>query len=147
MFGMGFAEILIIGVIAILFLGPDKLPQTMIEIAKFFRSAKRTIMSAKDSLEEELHISELRDEAMGYKKDLMSASSELSKLTALDSLNDELDDVKKAAKAEIPKDEVKSADVPAKPEVITFEKKPKKSEKLPKIKDAKTVEPSKKEES
>jgi len=68
MFGMGFAEILIIGIIATLFLGPDKLPQTMVEIAKFFRSVKRTVASAKNSIEEELHISELKEEAMGYKK-------------------------------------------------------------------------------
>ena len=35
MFGMGFTEILIIMVIAILFLGPDKLPGAMVDIAKF----------------------------------------------------------------------------------------------------------------
>ena len=50
MFGMGFTEIMIIAVIAILFLGPEKLPSAMVDIAKFFRSAKRTINSVKDSL-------------------------------------------------------------------------------------------------
>ncbi|RLA69812.1 MAG: Sec-independent protein translocase TatB [Epsilonproteobacteria bacterium] len=146
MFGMGFAEILIIGVIAILFLGPDKLPQAMVDIAKFFRSAKRTIMSAKDSLEEELHISDLKEEAMSYKNDIMSASSELNRLTALDTLNDELDDVKKAVKADSPNETKKRPETASEPEVITFEKKKKKSVKLPKIEDAVNVEPSKKEE-
>ena len=146
MFGMGFAEILIIGVIAILFLGPDKLPQAMIEIAKFFRSAKRTITSAKDSLEEELHISDLRDEAMNYKNELTSASSELNRLTGLDSLNDEFDDVKKAVKADKPNEAAKTETIPSEPEVITFEKKPKKSVKLPKVEDTKTVDTIKKED-
>jgi len=147
MFGMGFAEILIIGVIAILFLGPDKLPQAMVEIAKFFRSAKRTIISAKDSLEEELHISDLRDEAMSYKNDIMSASGELNRLTALDSLSDELDDVKKAAKIDVSNDADTKPSVPSKPEVITFEKKQKKKAKIPKIEDAVNADTSKKEES
>ena len=40
MFGFGFTEILIIVVIAILFLGPDKLPSAMVDVAKFFRSVK-----------------------------------------------------------------------------------------------------------
>ena len=43
MFGMGFTEILVIAIIAILFLGPDKLPDTMVQIAKFFRNTKNTI--------------------------------------------------------------------------------------------------------
>lgn len=40
MFGMGFTEILIIAIIAILFLGPDKLPSAMVEIAKFLEIQK-----------------------------------------------------------------------------------------------------------
>ena len=43
MFGMGFTEILIILIIAILFLGPDKLPGTLVDIAKFFRNVKSRI--------------------------------------------------------------------------------------------------------
>ena len=62
MFGMGFTEILIIAVIAILFLGPDKLPSAMVEIAKFFRSAKNAIGSVKDTLEEEMDMRTLRTE-------------------------------------------------------------------------------------
>ena len=54
MFGMGFTEILVIGIIAILFLGPDKLPETMVEIAKFLRNVKRTVTNAKSSIESEL---------------------------------------------------------------------------------------------
>ena len=54
MFGMGFTEILFIAVIAILFLGPDKLPSAMVDIAKFFRQVKKTLGTVKDSLEEEI---------------------------------------------------------------------------------------------
>ena len=78
---MGFTEILIIAVIAILFLGPDKLPGAMVEIAKFFRSAKNAIGSVKDTLEEEMNVSEIKKEALSYKKELLNAQSTLNKVT------------------------------------------------------------------
>ena len=81
MFGMGFTEILIIAVIAILFLGPDKLPSAMIDIAKFFRSAKNAIGSVKDTLEEEMHVSDIKKEALAYKAELDKATSEIHKAT------------------------------------------------------------------
>ena len=81
MFGMGFTEILIIAVIAILFLGPDKLPDAMVEIAKFFRNAKNTIGTMKDSLEEEMNVKSMKDEALAYKKELLDASNQVKSAT------------------------------------------------------------------
>ena len=51
MFGMGFTEILLIAIVAILFLGPDKLPGAMVEIAKFIKNAKKALTSAKESID------------------------------------------------------------------------------------------------
>jgi sec-independent protein translocase protein TatB len=129
MFGMGFAEILIIGIIAILFLGPDKLPQTMVEIAKFFRNVKRTVASAKESLEEELHISDIKDEALNYKKQLTEASAELDRMADLDGIKSEVSEAKNEAKVEAPKPKAPAA--PVQPEVVTFAKKPKKAPEKP----------------
>ena len=81
MFGMGFTEILIIAVIAILFLGPDKLPDAMVEIAKFFRNAKSTIGTMKESLEEEMNVKSMKDEALAYKKELLDASNQVKDAT------------------------------------------------------------------
>jgi len=125
MFGMGFAEILIIGVIAILFLGPDKLPETMVEIAKFFRNVKKTVASAKDSLEEELHISDIKEEALNYKKELTSASEELNRMADIDEIKSEINDVKKEAKVDQEPVEKSAPKAPPKPEVVTFAKKTK----------------------
>lgn len=77
MFGMGFTEILLIAIVAILFLGPDKLPGAMVEIAKFIKGAKKAITSAKDSLDNEINIAELKEEALNYKAKLDSATEEL----------------------------------------------------------------------
>lgn len=134
MFGMGFAEILIIGVIAILFLGPDKLPETMVQIAKFFKSVKTTVASAKSSIEEELHIQEIREEANSYKRQLTEASNELERTSGLNELKSEISDVKQGvyADADEPKEksEPTAAAAPKKPEVVTFAKKPKTSKGL-----------------
>ena len=72
MFGMSFAEILIIAVIAILFLGPEKLPEAMIKVAKFFKSFTRTINEAKNTIEEQVHLEELKNEGITYANKLTS---------------------------------------------------------------------------
>ncbi len=90
MFGIGFTELLLIAVIAILFLGPDKLPSALVEMAKFIKSVKKTIGDAKSSLEEEMKIADLKEEALNYKKQLNEATEELKgfKNIAFDDLND-----------------------------------------------------------
>jgi sec-independent protein translocase protein TatB len=81
MFGMGFTEIMIIAVIAILFLGPDKLPSAMIEIAKFLRNAKSTLGTMKESLKEELDVKDIKEEALAYKKELLNAGDQIKSAT------------------------------------------------------------------
>jgi len=150
MFGMGFMEIMIIAVIAVIFLGPDKLPETMINIAKFFRSMKTTVADAKNTLEQEMSISELKQEALSYKEELMSASHELDRVTSLANLDDAFDDVKEtiasidekpAVKKETPSmyaqadTHVNTAPVfpeqtDSEPEAVTFEKKSKAVDKV-----------------
>ena len=90
MFGMGFSELLVIAVIAILFLGPDKLPSTLVEIAKFFRSMKQTVNSVKDSINEEIHLEEIKKEALAYKQQLMEAESKINSSVNLSHLDDEI---------------------------------------------------------
>ena len=126
MFGMGFAEILIIGVIAILFLGPDKLPETMVQIAKFFKSVKTTVASAKNSIEEELHIQEIKEEANSYKQQFVDATNELEKSSGLEELKDEMQEIQKGvyvdAEAPAAPTQAQADPAPKKPEVVTFAK-------------------------
>ncbi|NEW60630.1 Sec-independent protein translocase subunit TatB [Sulfurovum sp. bin170] len=105
MFGMGFTEILLIAIVAILFLGPDKLPDAMVSIAKFIKGAKKAIGDAKNAIDDEVKISELKEEAMGYKAKLDAATDELQgfkNINPMNSLNDELDSIKSSL-TEIPK--------------------------------------------
>jgi sec-independent protein translocase protein TatB len=127
MFGMGFTEILLIAVVAILFLGPDKLPATMVEIAKFFKSVKSTIGTVKDSLEEEMQATGIKQEALAYKEELLKATDSLNKVTDVKStLNSEINSILNDDDEE-PKQEFKKA--PSEPQEVTFKKKKKKKKK------------------
>lgn len=132
MFGMGFTEIMVIAVIAILFLGPDKLPQTMVDIARFFRSAKRTIASAKESIEEELHMDDIKHEVNSYKSELLEGKQKLTKMSSLDPLTDEFDtiidmteDQSTPAASTAPTPQEQAPKNNAKPDIVTFSKKKK----------------------
>ncbi len=94
MFGMGFGELLLIGIIAILFLGPDKLPEAMVQIAKFFKSFKKSINEAKSSIEQEMQIQDLKEEAKKYKQKLDSAATSAKKQLSFD----ELEEIKSSTK-------------------------------------------------
>ncbi len=80
MFDLGFSEILLIAVIAIVILGPEKLPEALAQTFKFFKRVKNVIFDIKDSIDKELQIEELREEANRYKEELMSASKKLEEL-------------------------------------------------------------------
>lgn len=111
MFGMGFTEIVVIAIIAILFLGPDKLPEAMVQIAKFFKNTKNVINSVKDSFEEELNVKTMKDEALAYKQELLNATNKVKSATdmkqmasKLTTLEDDFfmgDDLNKPEKKEI----------------------------------------------
>jgi sec-independent protein translocase protein TatB len=126
MFGMGFSEILIIAVIAILFLGPDKLPSTMVEIAKFFRTVKNTVGSVKQSIEEEMHVADIKQEALAYKQELMNATTSLNKMEDIDSLID--DEINKPTPTQQKSTPPKEQTVPTEPtqtQEVSFKKKKK----------------------
>lgn len=125
MFGMGLSEILLIAVVAVLFLGPDKLPSTMVQIAKLFRSVKGTVHSAKATLEEEMRFSELKESALNYKKELTEASSELERLSSMTEIGSEINALKNEINLDLPPP---VPSIPKEPEVITFTPKSKTAE-------------------
>ncbi|HIC10612.1 MAG TPA: Sec-independent protein translocase subunit TatB [Campylobacterales bacterium] len=84
MFDLGFSEILLIAVIAIVILGPEKLPEALAQTFKFFKRVKNVVFDIKDSIDKELQIEELREEANRYKEELMSASKKLEELANME---------------------------------------------------------------
>lgn len=96
MFGMGFFEILVVLVVAIIFLGPEKFPQAVVDIVKFFRAVKKTLNDAKDTLDKEINIEEIKKETLEYQK-LFENKMESLKGVKIE----ELEDAKITAEKEI----------------------------------------------
>lgn len=91
MFGMSFPEIIIIAIIAVLFLGPDKLPSAMVEIARFFKTVKKTVNDAKANFDQEIKIAELKEDAKKYKENISKTTESVRKKLTFE----ELDELKK----------------------------------------------------
>ena len=144
MFGIGFTELLLISIIAILFLGPDKLPSALVDMAKFIKKIKITVGDAKSTLEEEMKIADLKEEALGYKQQLDDATKELKGFKNLSfddfddsSYDDEISTKSPQEMAKQPqqpqvtvaniekKTDIQSPKVEEKNELVTFKKKEK----------------------
>lgn len=95
MFGLGFTEIFLVFVVAIIALGPEKLPGVMVDIAKMFKKLKSQFNDAKASIDDELKLSELKQEALEYKESLTSSANEFkaSALNDLDDIEDSFNDL------------------------------------------------------
>lgn len=77
MFGLGIGEILLIAVVAVVALGPDKLPKAIVEIAKMFKALKKNINDAREVMEKEINIDEYKQEALELKKSLDNSTKNL----------------------------------------------------------------------
>ncbi len=124
MFGMGLGELILIAIVAIIFLGPDKLPEAMVQIAKTFKKVKSTIADAKDSIESELHLAEIKNEALAYKKELMDTADEIKSVNPITNIQKDLYEV--SVEKHVPKEVQTTAELPKieypKSEEISFTK-------------------------
>ncbi|HDZ4930677.1 TPA: Sec-independent protein translocase subunit TatB [Campylobacter jejuni] len=85
---MSFGEIIIILVVAILVLGPDKLPEAIVQIAKILKAVKRNIDDAKSSIEKEIRINDLKEEAKKYKDEFSSTNENIRKKLSFEEFDD-----------------------------------------------------------
>lgn len=79
MFDVGFWELLVIGVIALLVVGPERLPGLMRTVGLFVGRARAAFYSVREEVEREIHAEGLRDTQRALR----------------DSVNRTLDDVRK----------------------------------------------------
>lgn len=104
MFGMSFPEILVIAVIAIIALGPEKLPKTMVEIAKYLKLLKKTVNDAKASFDQEVRIAELKEDAKKYKDSISKTTEGVRKKLTFEELEDiknSVNDIKSSTKSNL----------------------------------------------
>ncbi|QFU21152.1 Sec-independent protein translocase protein TatB [Shewanella eurypsychrophilus] len=89
--GIGFMELLLIGILGLVVLGPEKLPVAVRSITGWIRAMKNMANSVKDELEQELKIEQLHS-------DLKKAESQGLKNLSPE-LQDSIDQLKDAAQS------------------------------------------------
>ena len=105
--------------VAIIALGPEKLPTTMVQIAKFINKIKTGLADAKTTLDNELNISELKAEATKFKTQIEETKTSL----AVDSKIDlGLNDIMKDNLATDSSTETKKVEEEPKQEKVSFKK-------------------------
>jgi len=84
MFDMGFTEMMLIGIVALVVIGPERLPAVARTVGKYFGRLKRFMTSVRADVENELRADELReilarqqDELLSLKKAVDSVGQEV----------------------------------------------------------------------
>lgn len=72
MFNLGFFEIMVIVVLALVLIGPEQMPEMARNIGKLFRDIKRTTNEMTDSLQRE--VSKINSEQESLKKDIQDSA-------------------------------------------------------------------------
>lgn len=62
MLNIGMTELLIFGIIALLVLGPEKLPEAACFVGKWYAKIKRMVSNVQNDIDRELRLSELREQ-------------------------------------------------------------------------------------
>jgi len=115
MFGMGFLEIFLILIVAVIALGPEKLPNAAVDIVKMFKKLKASVDDAKSTLDEELNKTGLKTEAEKF-KDTMGIDR-LASLNIDTIMDDDWDDKPKKEKKK-KKEKASNEDEPAEVQAV-----------------------------
>ncbi|WP_434352597.1 Sec-independent protein translocase protein TatB [Psychrobacter sp. HD31] len=79
MFDIGFSEILVFGAIALIVLGPEKLPQAARTAGKWYSKARRTMANLQAELENELDLAETRKQMQAELTKIREAEANMQK--------------------------------------------------------------------
>ena len=88
MFGIGLPEMIIIAIVALIFIGPDKLPGVLRSIGKGLVELKRatsdvrsTVQEEMQKIEDEIEFKEVRESAQDFKNELGGVATKIDPLT------------------------------------------------------------------
>ena len=88
MFGIGLPEMIIIAIVALIFIGPDKLPGVLRSIGKGLVELKRatsdvrsTVQEEMQKIEEDIELKEFRESAQDIKNELSGVANKVDPLT------------------------------------------------------------------
>ena len=73
MFDVGFAELLLLSIVGLLVLGPERLPRVARTLGGFVRKARRSWMSLKQTIEAEIRADEFKQPLKQFENEIKSA--------------------------------------------------------------------------
>ena len=96
MFGIGIPELIVIAAVALIFIGPDKIPGVLKSIGKGLVELKRatsdvrsTVQNEMDKIEEEIELNEVRKTAEDLSNDLGGIANKVTPLSLSKMSSDE----------------------------------------------------------
>ena len=102
MFDIGFSELLVIGVVALIVIGPQKLPRVARTVGHLLGRLQRYVSDVKADINREIELEELRK----MRDSMQKAASEMQSSVDAE-LNKTADDLNKAVAGEKPPEEKK----------------------------------------
>lgn len=77
MFDIGFTELLLIGVVALIVIGPERLPKVARTAGHLYGRMQRYVSSVKNDISREIQLDELRQAGESFKASVESAASDV----------------------------------------------------------------------
>lgn len=79
MFDIGFSELLLFGVIALIVLGPEKLPQAARTAGQWYAKLRRTVSTLQSEIEAELDLAETRQQMQNELAKIRQTDSDMKR--------------------------------------------------------------------
>ena len=99
MFDIGFTELVVIGVVALIVIGPERLPKVARTAGHLYGRMQRYVASVKSDISNEIQLDEIRRAGQAFKESVESAASGVEQQATVvdDYLRDEVSNVKNVA--------------------------------------------------
>jgi sec-independent protein translocase protein TatB len=101
MFDIGFTELIIIGVVALIVIGPERLPKVARTAGHLYGRMQRYVSSVKSDISHEIQLDEMRRVGQSLKESVESVASDVQQQATVvdDYLRDEVSNVNKVVAA------------------------------------------------
>jgi sec-independent protein translocase protein TatB len=101
MFDIGFSELVVIGVVALIVIGPERLPKVARTAGHLYGRMQRYVSAVKSDISREIQLDEIRRAGQSFKDSVESASSSVERQATVvdDYLRNEIGNVKQAVTA------------------------------------------------
>src|SRR5512141_2767547 len=103
MFDIGFSELVVIGVVALIVIGPERLPKVARTAGLLYGRMQRYVSSVKSDISREIQLDEIRRAGQSFKDSVESAASGVEQQATVvdDYLRNEVSNVKQAVTASV----------------------------------------------